>query len=124
MEIPKDKILELLRERGAEDKAAKADQELPAQVDPERDRGVLEQIGIDPQDLFGQLGGIGDGSACKPGSGSRYRRGTHSSRSRAGCTPAWWRLRGDRFHPRGASDGEAGQAHSQRGNTGRDWAPR
>jgi hypothetical protein len=60
MEIPKEKILQLLRERGENDKAAKADQELPAQVDPERDKGILDQIGIDPQDLLGQLGGIGD----------------------------------------------------------------
>jgi hypothetical protein len=60
MEIPKEKILELLRERGEDDKAAKADQELPAQVDPERDKGILDRIGIDPQDLLGQLGGIGD----------------------------------------------------------------
>lgn len=60
MEIPKEKILELLRQRGEGDKAQKADQELPDQVDPERDKGILDQIGIDPQDLLGQLGGIGD----------------------------------------------------------------
>ena len=60
MEIPKEKILDLLRERGEDDKAAKADEELPAQVDPERDKGILDRIGIDPQDVLGQLGGIGD----------------------------------------------------------------
>ena len=59
MEIPKEKILELLRQRGEDDKAQKADQELPDQVDPERDKGILDRIGIDPQDLLGQLG-IGD----------------------------------------------------------------
>ena len=57
MEIPKDKILELLRERGDQDKAEQADQELPDQVDPEQHRDQLEKLGIDPQDL---LGGIGD----------------------------------------------------------------
>jgi hypothetical protein len=56
MEIPKDKIIELLRERGAEDKAAQAQQELPDQVDPEQHRGQLEKLGIDPQDLLGSIG--------------------------------------------------------------------
>jgi hypothetical protein len=61
MEIPKDKILELLRQRGDHDKAEQADRQLPDQVDPERDRGILEQLGIDPQDLLGNLpGGLGD----------------------------------------------------------------
>jgi hypothetical protein len=60
MEIPKDKILELLRQRGEHDKAEQADRELPGQVDPERDQGILERLGIDPQDLLGNLGGLGD----------------------------------------------------------------
>ena len=60
MEIPKDKILELLRNRGEDDKAQQADQQLPDQVDPERDRGILDRLGIDPQDLMGNLGGMGD----------------------------------------------------------------
>jgi len=59
MEIPKDKILELLRERGENDKAAKADQELPGQVDPDKHADVLQRIGIDPQDILGKLGGLG-----------------------------------------------------------------
>jgi hypothetical protein len=61
MEIPKDKILELLRQRGEHDKAEQADKELPGQVDPERDQGILEKLGIDPQDLLGNLpGGLGE----------------------------------------------------------------
>jgi hypothetical protein len=61
MEIPKDKILELLRQRGDDDKAQQAERELPDKVDPERDRGLLDQLGIDPQDLIGNLpGGLGD----------------------------------------------------------------
>jgi hypothetical protein len=59
MEIPKDKILELLRQRSENDKAERADRELPDQVDPDRDRGMLQKLGIDPQDLVGNLGGIG-----------------------------------------------------------------
>ena len=60
MEIPKDKILELLKQRGEHDKAQQADQELPDQVDPEQHRGTLEKLGIDPKDLLGNLGGMGD----------------------------------------------------------------
>jgi hypothetical protein len=59
MEIPKDQILDLLRQRGDNDKADQADRELPENVDPERDRGILERIGVDPQDLLGNLGGLG-----------------------------------------------------------------
>jgi hypothetical protein len=57
MTIPKDKILDLLRERGADDKLEQAQNELPDQVDPEQHRDQLEKLGIDPQDL---IGGVGD----------------------------------------------------------------
>jgi hypothetical protein len=60
MEIPKDKILELLRDRGDYDKTEQADRELPEQVDPERDKDILDRLGIDPQELTGKLGGLGD----------------------------------------------------------------
>jgi hypothetical protein len=60
VEIPKDKILELLKQRGEHGKAEQADRELPDQVDPDRDRGSLEQVGIDPKDLRGNLRGIGE----------------------------------------------------------------
>ena len=48
MEIPKDKILELLRQRGEYQKADEADQELPDQADADRDAGLLSKLGIDP----------------------------------------------------------------------------
>ena len=57
MEIPKDKILDLLRERGDHGKADEADKELPDTVDTDRDSGLLSKLGIDPQDLLGGLGG-------------------------------------------------------------------
>jgi hypothetical protein len=56
MEIPKDKIIEMLRERGADDKIQQAEQELPDPVDPEKHRDQLEKLGIDPSDLVGSLG--------------------------------------------------------------------
>lgn len=56
MEIPKDKILELLRQRGDDDKAAQAEQELPDTVDHEQDADLLQKHGIDPKELVGKIG--------------------------------------------------------------------
>jgi hypothetical protein len=57
MEIPKDKIVELLRDRGQDDKADQADRELPDQVDTEQHSELLSKLGVDSQEL---AGGIGD----------------------------------------------------------------
>ena len=60
MEIPKEKILELIREKVGGEQAQQADQELPGQVDPEQHGDLLSKYGINPQDLLdGGLGGIG-----------------------------------------------------------------
>jgi hypothetical protein len=58
MEIPKDKIIELIRQRAGDDKADQAVNELPDQVDPEKHADLLSKFGIDPKDLLG--GGLGD----------------------------------------------------------------
>jgi hypothetical protein len=61
MQIPKDQILELLRSRGQDDKAAQAEGELPDQVDTEQHAGLLQKFGIDPGDIAASLGGgLGD----------------------------------------------------------------
>ena len=61
MEIPKDKIIELLRDRGQDDKADQADRELPDQVDTEQHADLLSKIGVDPEELADKLpGGLGD----------------------------------------------------------------
>lgn len=57
MEIPKDKILDMLHQQGKSDQAEQAKQELPDQVDPERDAGLLEKSGLKPQDVLSKLGG-------------------------------------------------------------------
>jgi hypothetical protein len=57
MEIPKEKVLELLQQQGKSDQAEQARQELPDQVDPETDSGLLAKFGIDPQELLGKFGG-------------------------------------------------------------------
>ena len=57
IEIPKDKILELLRDQGNGDQADQAEKELPDSVDPGRDSGLLQKFGLDPQDLIAKFGG-------------------------------------------------------------------
>jgi hypothetical protein len=57
MEIPKDQIIELIKQHGNADQAGQAEQELPDQVDPERDSGLLSKFGLEPKDLLGKLGG-------------------------------------------------------------------
>lgn len=57
MEIPKDKIIDFLRERGDDQKADQANQELPDAVDTDQHRDLLDRLGIDPSAL---LGGLGD----------------------------------------------------------------
>jgi hypothetical protein len=57
MELSKDQVLEFLRERGSSDQLSDAEQQLPDQVDTERDAGLLSRFGIDPQDLLSKFGG-------------------------------------------------------------------
>jgi len=57
VEIPKDKVLDLIKQHGNAGKAGEAEQELPDQVDTDRDAGLLQKFGLDPQDLLGKLGG-------------------------------------------------------------------
>ena len=57
MQIDKEQIIAFLRERGDDAKADQAQQELPGQVDTEQDAGLLANLGIDPSDLLGGLGG-------------------------------------------------------------------
>jgi hypothetical protein len=58
MEIPKEAILNLLRERGQETEANEADRELPDTVDTDRDAGLLSRFGLDPQELLQMAGDI------------------------------------------------------------------
>jgi hypothetical protein len=51
VQIDKQQIIEMLRERGDHDKAEQAERELPDQVDHEEHQGKLQQFGVDPQEL-------------------------------------------------------------------------
>ena len=59
MQIDKQTVLDLLRERGQEDRAREAEQELPDQVDTDRDAGLLGRFGIDPSELLSRFAGGG-----------------------------------------------------------------
>ena len=52
MQLDKNMILDLLRERGQQDQASQAEQELPDQVDTDKDGGLLQKFGLDPQELI------------------------------------------------------------------------
>jgi hypothetical protein len=86
MEIPKEKIIDLLRERGADDKVAQAQQELPEQVDPEKHKDLLDKLGVDPQDLLG-----GASPLVKDAAANEERQGDRRGEGHAACD----RIRGD-----------------------------
>ena len=57
MQIDKETVLNLLRERGDHPQAERAEQELPAQIDSDQHGALFEQFGLDPGDLVGKLMG-------------------------------------------------------------------
>jgi hypothetical protein len=67
MRIDKAQILAFLKSQGQSDKADRADRELPGTVDTDRDRGLLDRLGIDVQSLLGSLGGNFGGLGGKLG---------------------------------------------------------
>jgi hypothetical protein len=56
MEIPKARVVQMLRDRGDHDRARRADQQLPARVDPSRHWDLLARLGIGPRDLPERVG--------------------------------------------------------------------
>jgi hypothetical protein len=59
VQIDKSMILDLLRERGQQDQASQAEQELPDQVDTDQDSGLLQRFGLNPQELLQRFMGGG-----------------------------------------------------------------
>ena len=57
MQIDKETVLSLLREQGKGEEAEQASRELPDQVDTERDAGLLQRFGIQPEELLGRFTG-------------------------------------------------------------------
>jgi hypothetical protein len=59
MQIDKQQIIDHLREQGDQDKATQAEGQLPEQVDTEQHAGMLQNLGINPQDLIAKFMGGG-----------------------------------------------------------------
>jgi hypothetical protein len=59
MQINKDQIIDLLRQRGQHDQAEQAQQQLPDQVDTDQHGDLLSRLDLDPKELLGKLGGLG-----------------------------------------------------------------
>jgi len=57
MQIPKEQILDLLRQQGKDDQVGEADKQLPDQVDTDQHAGLLEKFGLNPAELLSKLGG-------------------------------------------------------------------
>jgi hypothetical protein len=57
MQIDKQKIIGMLKDRGEQDKASQADSELPEKVDTDKHQGKLEKLGLDPKELISKFGG-------------------------------------------------------------------
>ncbi len=57
MQISKDQVLELVRSHGDDQKTAQAEQELPDEVGTDRDQGLLERFGIEPEELLSRFKG-------------------------------------------------------------------
>lgn len=57
MQFDKPQVIDMIRERGDQDQAQQADQEMPDQVDTEKDSGLLSKFGINPQDLISKFAG-------------------------------------------------------------------
>lgn len=59
MQLDKNMILDLLRERGQGDQANQAEQELPDQVDTDQHANLLQKFGLNPQELIQKFMGGG-----------------------------------------------------------------
>ena len=59
MRLTRERIVEMLRDQGDADRASRAERELPDEVDVERDRTVLEQLGLDPKEVLQRFAGEG-----------------------------------------------------------------
>jgi hypothetical protein len=56
MEVPRDKVVSLLRDRGQDDIADQAESRLPEQIDLDQHADLLQQHGVEPQELLGDIG--------------------------------------------------------------------
>jgi hypothetical protein len=56
MQIPREKVVGLLRDRGQDDLADQAENRLPEQIDLDQHADLLKEHGVEPQELLGRIG--------------------------------------------------------------------
>lgn len=61
MQIPKDMVMSYIQKQRGSDQAAQADAQLPDQVDHEQHSDLLNQLGVNPQDLLSHVSNHGGG---------------------------------------------------------------
>jgi predicted PhzF superfamily epimerase YddE/YHI9 len=59
VQIDKSAILDMLREKGQQDQASQAEQQLPDQVDTDKDADLLQRLGINPKEILEKFMGRG-----------------------------------------------------------------
>jgi predicted PhzF superfamily epimerase YddE/YHI9 len=59
VQIDKSAILDMLREKGQQDQASQAAQQLPDQVDTDKNADLLQRLGINPQEILEKFMGRG-----------------------------------------------------------------
>ena len=64
MQIDKNMIVNLLREKGSNQEAEQAQSQLPDRVDPAEHGGMLSKFGLDPQELISKFAGGGSGGGA------------------------------------------------------------
>ena len=57
MNIPKELVVSQVRARGDADATARAEQDLPEKIDPDRDADLLRRLDLDPATLAETFGG-------------------------------------------------------------------
>jgi DNA-binding protein H-NS len=55
MQVDKQEVINLLREKGQDQKVEQAQQQLPDKVDLEQHSDLLQKLGINPQELLSKL---------------------------------------------------------------------
>jgi hypothetical protein len=69
MEIPKDMILSFIQQRMGGEQAAQANAQLPDQVDHEQHADLLNQLGVNPQELLSHVSSQGGGGLASKAEG-------------------------------------------------------
>jgi len=59
VQIDRSAILDMLREKGQQDQASQAAQQLPDQVDTDKNADLLQRLGINPQEILEKFMGRG-----------------------------------------------------------------